>query len=313
MAGRPAKQGIDYFPLDVDFFSDIKVRKVMMYCGPDSASVLIQVLCMIYKDEGYYIKWDDDLAFLVADRLKVEEGHVSEVIKHAVKAGFFNIDKFESYGILTSNGIQRRFIAITYKRKETKIDGRYLISDVKNSISDIHNSNTDIHNEQSKSKRKRESKRERESILNNKETSSSEEVKKVELSSPSIEKVDFVGLMDFFNTTFAGKLPAIREMTDSRRKAVKARIAQYNKHVVFEVLQKVYQSSFLLGGNEKNWKCDFDWIFKQANFTKIYEGNYDNDKHGTGRRNTADEKRESARNLKELSAAILENALSEES
>lgn len=34
MAGRPTKQGIDYFPLDVGFFSDVKVRKIARACGP---------------------------------------------------------------------------------------------------------------------------------------------------------------------------------------------------------------------------------------------------------------------------------------
>ena len=61
MAGRPVKQGIDYFPLDVDFFSDIKVRKIVRACGPQSAYILICLQCNIYKNEGYYIWWYDDL------------------------------------------------------------------------------------------------------------------------------------------------------------------------------------------------------------------------------------------------------------
>ena len=28
MAGRPIKQGVDYFPLSVSLFSDVKIRKV---------------------------------------------------------------------------------------------------------------------------------------------------------------------------------------------------------------------------------------------------------------------------------------------
>lgn len=40
------------------------------------------------------------------------------------------------------------------------------------------------------------------------------------------------------------------------------------------VFNLILQSPFLLGANDRNWKCDFDWIFKQANFTKILEGNY---------------------------------------
>ncbi|MCS2285181.1 DUF4373 domain-containing protein [Bacteroides fragilis] len=44
---RPTKQGIEYFSLDVDFFSDIKVRRISKACGPASTSILICLLCNI--------------------------------------------------------------------------------------------------------------------------------------------------------------------------------------------------------------------------------------------------------------------------
>ena len=99
--------------------------------------------------------------------------------------------------------------------------------------------------------------------------------KKDKLSSPSpSEKIDYSGLMEYYNTTFKDRLQQIRSMTDVRKKAVKARIAQYGKESVRSVFNLILQSPFLLGANDRNWKCDFDWIFKQANFTKILEGNY---------------------------------------
>lgn len=115
-------------------------------------------------------------------------------------------------------------------------------------------------------------------VKNNKEKSPKGDTKKDELSlnpHPQIEHVDFVRLQEYFNTTFNGKLSMVVNMTEARRKAVKARIAQYDKETVFTVLKKVAASPFLLGCNDRNWKCDFDWIFKASNFTKILEGNYD--------------------------------------
>ena len=84
-------------------------------------------------------------------------------------------------------------------------------------------------------------------------------------------------------------------------KAVKARIAQYDKETVFTVLKKVAASPFLLGCNDRNWKCDFDWIFKAGNFTKILEGNYDEKRNN----NTAGGRKESVSRLKGLAEAIL--------
>ena len=75
---RPTKQGIEYFSLDVDFFSDIKVRRISKACGPASTSILICLLCNIYRDKGYYIEWDEDLPFVVADTIGTTEGAVEE-------------------------------------------------------------------------------------------------------------------------------------------------------------------------------------------------------------------------------------------
>ena len=126
------------------------------------------------------------------------------------------------------------------------------------------------------------------------------------LPSPLAEKVDYNGLMGYYNATFKDKLPQIKSMTDVRKKAVKARIAQYGKESVRTAFNLILQSPFLLGENDRNWKCDFDWIFKQANFTKILEGNYNGK-----RTDTAATRRESVSRLKELAGEILRSSPTE--
>lgn len=142
-------------------------------------------------------------------------------------------------------------------------------------------------------------------VKNNKEKSPKGDTKKDELSLPAPpvknEPVDFVGLQSYFNETFKDKLPMVANMTEARRKAVKARIAEYDKNTVFLVLQKVLTSPFLLGCNDRNWKCDFDWIFKAANFTKILEGNYDEKRNS----NTASGRKATVSRLTDLAEAIL--------
>lgn len=141
-------------------------------------------------------------------------------------------------------------------------------------------------------------------VKNNKEKSPKGDTKKDELSLPTPvknEPVDFVGLQSYFNETFKDKLPMVANMTEARRKAVKARIAEYDKNTVFLVLQKVLASPFLLGCNDRNWKCDFDWIFKAANFTKILEGNYDEKRNS----NTASGRKATVSRLTDLAEAIL--------
>ena len=104
---------------------------------------------------------------------------------------------------------------------------------------------------------------------------------------------------------FKDKLPAIKSIDEARRKAIRARVAAHGKESIHEVFDKVLKSPFLLGSNANNWKCNFDWIFKSANFKKILEGNYD----GKGI-NTTTTRRESANSLTELAEGILQGAMS---
>ena len=142
------------------------------------------------------------------------------------------------------------------------------------------------------------------SLIQKKENTPNGVSKKDKLSSSSrSEKIDYTGLMEYYNSTFKDKLQQINSMTDVRKKLVKARISQYGKESIRTAFTLVLQSPFLLGGNDRNWRCDFDWIFKQANFTKILEGNYNGK-----RTDTAATRRESVSRLKELAGAILQDA-----
>ncbi|WP_281816150.1 DUF4373 domain-containing protein [Parabacteroides goldsteinii] len=156
---RPIKQGLSYFPFDVSFFSDRKVRKIIRGCGPASPTILICLLCNIYEDQGYYILWDEELPFDIADTIGVPEGAVKELIKKAVDVDFFDKEMFEKEHILTSRGIQSRFIESTKKRKDVTIKKEYWIFSGNNSVNDVNNPVNDTHNEQSKEKESKEEKR----------------------------------------------------------------------------------------------------------------------------------------------------------
>lgn len=141
---RPNKQGIDYFSFDTDFFQDIKVRKILRSCGASATSILINLLCRAYKDRGYYMRWDDDMTFLISDDVGVTEGAVKECVNKAIQVGFFDKDLFDKYSILTSSGIQKRFRSATLKRGKVEFDERFLIGenrvfDGKNSVNDTKN------------------------------------------------------------------------------------------------------------------------------------------------------------------------------
>lgn len=143
---RPYKQGVDYYSLDVDFLKDIKYRKIRRSCGSQTCEILLCLLGYIYGDMGYFLRWDEDSAFLVADDVGAKEGLVEEVVSKAIQVGFFNREKYERYQILTSNGIQKRYKLITRKRKEVSIKKEYLVNDVNNLVNGGNNSTSTVVN-----------------------------------------------------------------------------------------------------------------------------------------------------------------------
>ncbi|WP_239255500.1 DUF4373 domain-containing protein [Listeria ilorinensis] len=147
---RPLKRGIDYFSLDVNFLSDLKIRKIMRACGNGSISIMISLLSNIYRDEGYYLQWDNDLAFFVADEVGASEGAVDEVVKKAVQVEFFSKQMFDKEKILTSAGIQRRYKAASAKKKDNSILPEFDLLAPKKVVSDVGNKVKGADNEQSK-------------------------------------------------------------------------------------------------------------------------------------------------------------------
>ena len=289
--GRNKKEGLSYFPFDVDFFQDIKIRKLIRYQGSNAIAIYALILCNIYKD-GYYIRWDNELPFIISEQTGYDESYIVEVINCCLDIALFSKDLFDSERVITSFGIQDRYRKINdLCRRKSDISEYMLISSEEKRISSEEKPITSAKSTQRKEKEIEVKERKEKEI----EYSTNVELKKDELSS----HVDFSMLMDYFNSTFSGKLPSIKSMTETRKKAIKGRVAQYGKKSIEEVFKSVLNSDFLLGGNDRNWRPDFDWIFKASNYTKILEGNYN------GKRNGTSSNRESVSRLKDLSEAIL--------
>ena len=114
------KTGLDYFPLEVGIFSDIKCRKLMRSYGTNGLTFYIYLLCRIYED-GYYIELDDDLLFFAAETLRIDEILVNEMLNFMLKIGIFDENLAREKKILTSKGVQIRYSEISKiaRRKKT--------------------------------------------------------------------------------------------------------------------------------------------------------------------------------------------------
>ena len=129
---RPPKVGLDYFPLDVNFLNDLKTKKIVRSYGASAVAVALNVFINIYRDNGYYAECDDDFIFLITDELKLDEEYTKNVIKKMVEVDFFDKNLYENHKILTSIGIQNRYILASGRRVRTKINSVYDLINTQN-------------------------------------------------------------------------------------------------------------------------------------------------------------------------------------
>lgn len=88
-----------------------------------------------------------------------------------------------------------------------------------------------------------------------------------------------------YNEILGPYLGMCQKLTPTRQKAVQARWRDCMKDGDFKTqdegiayfkryFEYVKKCDFLMGNNNRDWRADFDWIFKQQNYTKICEGKY---------------------------------------
>ncbi len=88
------------------------------------------------------------------------------------------------------------------------------------------------------------------------------------------ERIDYQGIVNAFNAICVS-FPSVRSVSDSRKKAIKARLNAYKLEDFKTLFEKAEASSFLKGKNNNNWSATFDWLIKDANMAKVLDGNYD--------------------------------------
>lgn len=290
---RPKKQGLDYFQKNVDFYQDIKIRKLIRHKGIQAVSVYDILLCQIYR-VGYYISWDDDLPFIVSEISDLKEDDILDIINYALSIGLFDQTMYDKHQVLTSHGIQERFFDFcTVAKRKVSASLPYLLVDLSGKIVSPEKQSviteetivfpeetTDTSEETGENSAKstqskvKKSKEDIESSLRSDSPSSDGQ------TTDKKEEINFLAFMDFFNRTMQENkaiIATITDMTKKRREAVAARARKYGKESLEKVVVYAAKSAFLNGENEKSWVADFNWLFKPNNYVKVLEGNYNHD------------------------------------
>ena len=90
---------------------------------------------------------------------------------------------------------------------------------------------------------------------------------------PKPERTDYQGVLDAYHEC-CPSFPAVIKLTETRKRAIKARLKDYGLDEIKRAFSLAGQSDFLKGSS--GWQASFDWLMKPANMTKVLEGNYTN-------------------------------------
>ena len=163
MAGRQNKVGLDYFELDCHM--DEKIELIEAEYGLKGFAIVVKLYQSIYSGFGYYCEWSPDISVLWARRLGLSHGGdygnvgsasdegllpgfpknlINDVVAASIRRNIFSEELFKRYGILTSSGIQKRYLIATSKREKVDMKKEYLLISIpKNRINVVINSISD--------------------------------------------------------------------------------------------------------------------------------------------------------------------------
>lgn len=131
MARKP-KQGIDYFPLDVGFLQDPKIKRLRQKRGCVGVTIYLDTLAHMYGGKGYFVAYDEDLVYELMDdtsgRYAPNEDVVRAVIEDCISLGL--LSRVGNSKMITAHRVQVQFYLTTKRRRDIQVDrGIWMLSE----------------------------------------------------------------------------------------------------------------------------------------------------------------------------------------
>lgn len=141
------KVGLDYFELNCQL--EEKVRLIQAEFGLKGFAVVVKLYQKIYGEFGYYCEWSEDSLLLFMSENGVPSDSkklIQEIVSACIRRNIFSEKLFKKFGILTSSGVQKRYMKATSRREKVSMKKEYLLlsADKINPNVDIIGDNVDI-------------------------------------------------------------------------------------------------------------------------------------------------------------------------
>lgn len=126
MAGKP-KRSIDFAGWRTDIFeNDTKIDELIEAQGWIGFSIYFYLCQKAYASDGYFYRWSYTNAATTARRMGGGIGSetIRQVVALCLQIGLFDKRLFDREGVLTSRGIQRRYMVAIQKRSFKEVEGK---------------------------------------------------------------------------------------------------------------------------------------------------------------------------------------------
>lgn len=120
---RPKQSNLDYFPMNTDIDNKLKLLKAKFKL--EGIGFYDMLLRAIYK-EGYYLELTPDLILLLSDEFGISTDRFNEMLNFCVSKNLFSDKISKKYNVLTSAGIQKRYLEIKKRADEVPLMKQYL-------------------------------------------------------------------------------------------------------------------------------------------------------------------------------------------
>lgn len=237
-----------------DFFTSKRVKRLRSLAGGDTYTIIyLKMQLKALKDDGYL--YFDDVMDDFAEELALDIDENADDVR-------VTIQYLSRVGLLESSENGKEYF-LPYVQKcigsETASTQRSRISRARKKEKEVLQCNTDA------------------TPMQQIETKCNTEIEiEKELDKDiETEKNKYQLVADMYNNTCVS-FPRLTKLSDSRKKAIGARLKKYSLEEIQRVFDLAEKSDFLKGNNSRNWNANFDWLMNDANMAKVLDGNYIN-------------------------------------
>jgi hypothetical protein len=118
---RPIKDGMDYFSHDTDAAGDEKIESLMLAHGPVGYTFYFVLLERIYRTPNGELNISEaETRQILARKMFITQQEFDSILPTAIKTGCFCEASYTQNGVLTSEGIKKRYQTINHKRLKNR-------------------------------------------------------------------------------------------------------------------------------------------------------------------------------------------------